>query len=47
MGLRIFSIRELKACVGLFGPATVGLAFKSFGFRTFMMVSLSFCNIAS
>ena len=37
----------IKACVGLFGPAAMGLPFKSFGFKKFMMVSLSFCNIAS
>ena len=34
MGLGIFSVRELKTCVGLFRPATVGLPFKLFGFKT-------------
>ena len=47
MDLKIFSKRELKAWVGLFGPVTMSLLFKLFGFKTFMMVSLSFCNIAS
>ena len=45
MGLRI--LKELKVCVGLSGPTTIGLPFKSFGFKTFMMMPLSFCNIAS
>ena len=33
MGLRI--LRELKVCVGLSGPTTMGLPFKSFGFVWF------------
>ena len=47
MGLRIFSIRELKASDGLFGPAAMALPFKLFGFKTFWMMSLLFCDIAS
>ena len=46
IGFRIFSVRKLKACAWLFGPVTIGLLFKSFGFETFMIVSLSFCDIA-
>ena len=42
-----FSIRQHKACSGLSGAATIGLPFKLFGFKTFMLFSLSFCNIAS
>ena len=46
IGIRVFSITEHKACVGLFEPTIMGLPFKSFAFDTFMTVSLLFCNTA-
>ena len=38
--LRIFSIRECKTCIGLIGPARMGLSFKSFVFETYGVITI-------